>query len=310
MQRSPSGEQWTISRGDQHATVVQVGGGLRTYSAGGRDVLAGYDVEEKARSGRGQLLVPWPNRIRDGRYSWQGATRQLDLTEPARHNASHGLLRWALWELEHHGDDELTVLALLHPQPGWDWHLDVRARYRLTDDGLVVEVSARNTGRGTAPFGFGAHPYLAIGDVPLPEVTLDLPADTRMDVEPDRMLPTGTQPVDGGPDDFRGGRPIGDTVLDTAFTDLHRDADGRWEVRLGNLAGGRSVALWGGPGLTWAQVFTRKGVPAGPGEAPYELGVAVEPMTCPPDAFNSGTGVVALDPGATWSAEWGVRPQG
>ncbi len=308
MQRSPSGEQWTIAHGDEVATVVQVGGGLRTYTKGGRDVLAGYDVAERCRSGRGQLLVPWPNRVRDGRYTHDGVEHQLDLTEPGRRNASHGLLRWALWELEHHSDDALVVTALLHPQPGWDWHLDVRVGYRLGSDGLTVEVAATNTGRGVAPFGFGAHPYVATGGVPVGEVTLDVPADTRLIVDPDRMLPTGTEPVDGGAFDFRSGRAIGETVLDTAYTGLARGGDGTWRVRVGGLADGRSVTVWGGPGLDWTQVFTRKAVPD-PSEPPYELGVAVEPMSCPPDALNSGVDLARIAPGERWSARWGVRPE-
>lgn len=309
MQRSPSGEQWTIAHGGQSATVVQVGGGLRTYAVGGRSVLAGYGVDEVCDAGRGQLLMPWPNRIRDGRYAVHGTKRQLALTEPPRHNAIHGLVRWALWSLEHRTESELVVGYALHPQQGWGWHLDLTAAYRLDDDGLTVEVTATNSGSGEAPFGFGTHPYVAIGEVPVADVTLQVPGERWVAVEPDRMLPVGTEPVEGTAMDFREARALGGASLDTAFTGLRRDDDGRWRVHVGGLGGGdgswRSVTVWGGEGLDWVQVFTGKATPDG---SRAEPGVAVEPMSCPADAFNSGDGVVLLGPGETWSARWGVQP--
>jgi aldose 1-epimerase len=300
MQRSPSGEQWTITRGGQSVTVVQVGGGLRRYAVDGVPVLAGYDVEDHIRAGRGQQLMPWPNRIRDGRFSVDGVDHQLALTEPARHNASHGLVRWALWDLERRADESLTVSYALHPQSGWDWHLDLTVDYSLDEDGLTVETSATNTGRGVAPFGFGVHPYVSVGTASRDEVVLEVPADRWLDVAPDRLLPVGLRDVDGTDRDFRQGRPIGTTQLDTAFTGLRR-VGGAWSVRL-DRPGADPVTVWGGEGLDWAQVFTG-GIDGSLGEP----GVAVEPMSCPPDAFNSGTDLVRLAPDETWSARWGVR---
>ena len=95
----PSGEQVEISRDDQTAVVVTVGGGLREYRAGGRPVLDGYEAFEICDGGRGHLLVPWPNRLRDGAYDWAGRRLQLPLSEPERGNAIHGLARWVRWEV-------------------------------------------------------------------------------------------------------------------------------------------------------------------------------------------------------------------
>jgi aldose 1-epimerase len=302
MDRYPSGEQWVISHGDQEATVVEVGGGLRTYRAGTREVLAGYGQTEQCAYGRGQALIPWPNRVRDGKYTFAGKGEQLALTEPARGNASHGLVRWALWSLLEHEASKLTVGYRLHPQQGWRGHLDLTVSYALDDLGLSVSTSAVNAGSRPVPFGYGAHPYIAIGDAPLADVELGVPGGRRVLVD-DRSLPTGTELVEGSDFDFRSPRPLGGTELDTAFTDLDRGGDGRWRVTVRATPDRPGVALWAGRAFDWVQVFTAQGKDAG---VAGQRGIAVEPMTCPADAFNSGDGLVVLEPGQSWSGEWGL----
>lgn len=294
----PTGQQWTIGYGRWEATLVEVGGGLRTLTRDGVDLVAGYGVDEACASGRGQQLMPWPNRIRDGRYTFAGTEQQLSITEVARGNASHGLVRWALWELVARSESSLTLGYRLHPQPGWDHHLDLRTTYLLDDDGLRVTVAARNVGRAAAPFGYGAHPYLAIGETALDDVVLTVPADAYVEVD-DRMLPAATHPVDGTALDFRAARAVAGADLDTAYTAVRRDPDGGWRATVASAD--RSVTLWGDESFGWLQVFTHiarlgKGLP----------GVALEPMSCPADAFNSGEDLVVLDPGQEWTGTWGI----
>jgi aldose 1-epimerase len=302
---SPSGEQWTLRRGRQEATVVEVGGGLRTYRVDDTDVVAGYADDEVCRAGRGQVLMPWPNRIRDGKYTFAGTDLQLGLSEAALHNASHGLVRWATWQLHWHNDDwsALTVRTRLHPQPGWDGILDLSVNYVLETQGLAVSVHATNVGAVAAPFGFGAHPYIALGETPLAQVELTIPAGRELVVD-EQLIPTGTAPV-GADTDFRTSRTLEMTALDTAFTDLIRShAGGAWEVVVGGLATG-DVTVWGDQTLDWVQVFTAKGRDSG---VEGVRGIAVEPMSCPADAFNSGDGLVVLEPGQSWSGQWGIEP--
>ena len=302
---SPSGEQWTLRRERQEATVVEVGGGLRTYRVDDTDVVAGYADDEVCRSGRGQVLMPWPNRIRDGRYTFAGSDLQLGLSEPLLHNASHGLVRWATWQLHWHSDDwsALTVRTRLHPQPGWDGTLDLSVNYVLEPEGLTVSVHATNVGDIPAPFGFGAHPYVALGDTPLAEVELTIPAAREVLVD-DRLIPTGTSPVSAEVD-FRTVRALGETALDTAYTDLSRTGPGgAWQVVVGGLATG-AVTVWGDGTLDWVQVFTAKGRDTG---VDGVRGIAVEPMSCPANAFNSGDGLLVLEPGQSWSGQWGIEP--
>lgn len=296
----PTGEQWTIGHGSFEATVVEVGGGLRTLSRDGVDLVAGYAADEPCLSGRGQQLMPWPNRLRDGRYPFAGTEHQLPITEVPIDNAIHGLVRWALWELVELEDDRVTVGYRLHPQPGWDHFLDLRTTYLLDDSGLVVTAAARNVGPSPAPFGYGAHPYLAIGDTLLPDVELHVPAATWVEVD-DRQLPAATHPVDGQPCDFREPHRVAEATLDTSYTDVLRDRDGMWRVTVS--AADRATTLWADAAFPWLQVFTaiaedRKG----------EVGIAVEPMSCPADAFNSGQDLVVLAPGEEWTGTWGISP--
>ncbi|GAB3491132.1 aldose 1-epimerase family protein [Flexivirga lutea] len=301
----PSGEQWEIRHGAQRLTVVSVGGGIRSYDAGDRPVLHGYPLDARADAGRGQLLMPWPNRIADGTYTFDGKDQQLPLTEPARHNAMHGLVRWEQWSLIDATDSALTVGFRLMPSPGWDTILDLRVRYELSDDGLAVTPSATNVGSVRAPFGFGAHPYLTVGEDGVDELTLSVPATDYLTVD-DQLLPTGTRPVEGTDYDFRRPRPIGQTVLDTAFTGLAAGDDGRWRVTLSTAA--RSTTMWAqADTFGYTQVFTGDTLP---GARARHTGVAVEPMSCPAGAFATGEALVVLEPGAGWSGQWGIAHRG
>lgn len=303
-QAHPSGVQWALRRGDDELVVVEVGGGIRSYTRRRVDVVAGYPVEAMAAAGRGQQLVPWPNRMRDGRYAFDGRERQLALSEPATHNASHGLVRWAPWTLEEQTEDSVTLRHRLRPQPGWSWLLDLTTRYALGDDGLTVTASAHNVGEDHAPYGYGAHPYVCIGDVPVAAISLTVPAGRFLEVDPERLLPVATHPVAGTAYDFQQARPLGDTELDTAFTELQRRPDGRWQVRLSGLTDG-AVTVWGDDAYPWLQVFTGRASPQTEGSN----GIAVEPMTCPPDAFNSGEDLLVIEPGQCHTGTWGIRPE-
>jgi len=291
----PSGAQYPISFGDQEAVVVEVGGGLRTYTAGGVDVLEGYEVDEMASAGRGQLLLPWPNRIRDGRYRFAGEELQLALTEPARHNASHGLVRWVNWRTVAHEADRVVVELVLHPQPGYPFTLGLSVEYRLGAGGLAVATTATNLGDRPCPYGAGAHPYLTVGTPTVDPVVLLVPAATRL-VTDERAIPVERVGVAGSGYDFRRPRAIGDLALDTAFTDLGGDSV--------VVAGpDRRVALWWDDSYRWVMVFTGDGLPA----ERRRTGLAVEPMTCPPNAFVTGEDVKVLEPGEAWTTRWGIR---
>lgn len=298
----PSGEQYVVSAVGYRAVVTECGATLRTLEHDRRPLVAGFPEEQQASAGRGQLLVPWPNRIADGRYTFEGRDLQLPLSEVALGHASHGLVRWAAWRLLERTDDSVLLGYRLMSQPGYPWTLDLTVRYVLSDDGLAVTLTVRNLASGSAPFAAGAHPYLTAGDPGLGSWQLQVAAGSALTVD-ERLIPTDRVPVAGSALDFSDGRRIGDNHLDTAFTDLARDADGNASVHLRGAAGG--VTLWMDGHYRWVQLFTG---PAGTREA-----LAVEPMTAPPDAFNSGDDVIRLtahgSPGDTVTLVWGVRAE-
>jgi len=301
----PSGQQVELVHGDQRAVVVEVGGGLRTYTVAGEDVLDGYAAGEMVTSGRGQILAPWPNRLADGRYEFGGHTYQLDLSEPAARTAIHGLVRFANWTVAEHGADHVLMAYRLHPHPGYPFLLDLAAGYHLGAEGLAVTLTLTNRGDAPAPVGVGAHPYVRLGGG-IDQAELRVPADSWYRTD-DRGIPTERLPVHGTPYDFRGARPIGGTKLDTAFTGLLLDRDGRAVVELAEPGGGRCVRVWLGSGVRYLMVFTGDTLSD---SARRRQGLAVEPMSCAPNAFQSGDGVEVLAPGQTYEASWGISTAG
>src|SRR5690242_19428690 len=227
----PSGEQIEIAHGDQRAVVVEVGGAVRAYAAGDWEILDGYGRDEMASGARGNVLLPWPNRVRDGSYEFDGDSYQLALTEPAKRNAIHGLARWVNWTVGERDPSRVAMRLRLHAQAGWPFMLDLEVAYALDDDGLTVTTSATNVGTRRCPFGAGAHPYLTVGTEHVDEATLEAPGTMWMPSD-DRGIPTGVEPVGGTPHDFLEARVIGDAVLDTGYADLRREDDGRARVRL------------------------------------------------------------------------------
>jgi aldose 1-epimerase len=299
--RQASGNQWTIAAGEHEAVVVEIGGGIRTYTVDGVPVVDGYREEEVCPAYAGAVLAPWPNRIRDGRYGFAGTSYRLPLTEPERHNAIHGLVAWARWQAAKTSPDQVTVEYDVPPQPGYPWRLSLSSTYSVGPSGLRGEHVVTNVDTSAAPFGFSVHPYLLAG-APVPDVRLQVPARSRLLLD-GRLLPIGAAKVAGTEFDFTAARPIGGLELDTAFGDLIRSDDGSTEVTL-STADGRGVAVWADAAFGWWQVFTSDSLT---GDR-RRRSVAVEPMTCPPDAFRSGKDLITLEPGQTWHGAWGIRP--
>jgi aldose 1-epimerase len=301
---APSGEQYEITGGGYRAVVTECGAGLRLLEYDGQPLVAGFAEHERSSGGAGQLLAPWPNRVADGRYTFQGTEQQLPLSEPSRHNASHGLVRWAAWTVEELTAHSVSLVYRLMAQPGYGWTVDLHALYDLSADGLTVTVTATNLADAPAPYALGAHPYLSVGDGPVDGWELTLPASSRLTVD-DRLIPTGKESVEDTEHDFRVARPIRGTVFDTAFGDLEKDGRGLTEVRLHDPASGRGAALWLDGAHRWLQVYTGEDL------AQPRTALAVEPMTAPPNAFNTGEDLVVLAPagsdGDEHSASWGIR---
>ncbi|MFD7838721.1 gluconokinase, GntK/IdnK-type [Streptomyces sp. NPDC059761] len=307
MPPTASGEQWRLRHGAHEAVVVELGGALRHYEVAGRPLLDGFAADEQIIGGRGQLLVPWPNRVAGGRYRFGGAEDlQLPLTEPENDNAIHGLLRWVPWRLLARSEDAVTVGTTLFPQPGYPYRLEVRAEYRLGPEGLETTVISTNPGDTAAPYGVGQHPYLTVGTDLVDTALLTVPAGLRLSTD-ERGLPIGEEPVEGTAYDFRTARPIGEQRLDTAYTGLDRDPAGHCTVRLAHPSGRHGIDVRLVEGIRYVQVYTGDTLPE-PGRR--RRGVAIEPMSCPADAFRSGTALTVLQPGDSHVFRWVLAPWG
>ena len=292
----PTGRQIDLESGPYRATITEVGATLRALSHDGRALIAGFGADEIMPEFNGALLAPWPNRVRDGRYDFGGRTHQLALSEPQRATALHGLVAWQAWSLGSTSRESAELSTVLFPQRGYPFLLILTARYRLTREGLSIEIEAVNTGATAAPYGVAMHPWFVAGADPLADWTLTLPAGSVLATD-DRLLPTGTRGV-AGDFDFRSGRRLDDLELDHAFTAIEF-TEGKAHATLVSPAGAGVDISWD-EACRWLQVCT--GDAAGP--KLRRRAVAIEPMTCAPDAFNSGEGLVRLDPGQTHRVHW------
>lgn len=310
MSRTPaSGTQHALRAGDYHAVIASVGATLRSLTYRGRDLVVPFEADAVRPSYRGATLAPWPNRVVDGRYTFGGRDFQLPLTEPARGHALHGLASWLDFEAIDKGSDHVTLATAIVPQTGYPWRLVVFTTFSLGPDGLTQTVTARNESEEPAPWGTGPHPYLVAGDGTVDDWTLELPAARVLAVTPDRLAPTRLESVDADDParfDFRTPRLIGDVAIDHAYTGLARDTAGEVTVRVTDAAGAGVAMTWG-PSCAWAQVHTADK----PDPALSRLGLAVEPMTCAPDAFNADrydfdAGLTVIEPGATADAGWRI----
>lgn len=302
----PSGRQIELAAHGQTAVVVEVGGGIRDYRVDGRPVLDGYGADRMCTAARGLPLVPWPNRLHDGSFSWDGHDYALPLDERDKANALHGLARYLSWSPVAVEADRVTMAVTVWPRPQWPFTLSVSVEYGLGPNGLTVTTTAENTGDADLPYALGQHPYLTVGTATVDEAELHLQARSYLPTDADQ-IPTGVLEVAGTPYDFRSPALVGDAEIDYAFTDLARGPDGLAGLVLRNPGDGREAQLWVDGAYRYLEVFTGDSVPE---PERRRQGLGVEPMTAPPNALHTGEDVVRLAPGDTHTARWGITPRG
>jgi aldose 1-epimerase len=300
-----TGEQHVLTlrteSGEVTATIAELAASLRRVTVRGVDVVQDYAADALPSQGSGIVLVPWPNRVRAGRWTLDGRAQQLDLTEPARGNATHGLLRNTGYRVTDRSESAITLSAPVFPQHGYPFRLETSVRYRLTENGISVTHSIQNVGAGSAPVGIGAHVFLRVGTTPMRGLTVTVPASTYFELD-DAQIPVADHAVDGTGFDLRSGLPLHGVTLDTPFTDL-AVADGRVRHRLA-APDGSAVELSADPDFAFVQVFTSEVYETDEGKVDA---VAIEPMTCAPDALNSGRGLRRLEPDEQWVTGWELR---
>lgn len=297
---NPTGEQFELTRGNARAVVTEIGAGLRAFEINGVPYSETYDAADAPPKAAGQVLFPWPNRTEGARWVYDGQVQELEVTEPSRGNAIHGLVRGKEWQLLEHAESSITLAVDVADEPGWPVPLHTVIRYDLAPRELTITHEVRNDGERPIGFGLGMHPYFRIGDVPTDELTLTVPASRVRPFVDDRQVPFGDDvDVTDTAYDLRDGRIVGGLDLDTTFGDLAASGDGRYHHLLSH--GDTTLDVWADPDFAWVQVFTPHDL-SGRGRA-----VAIEPMTCPAGALNSRTSLITLEPGASWWGSWGVR---
>ena len=306
-----SGIQHSLKAGRYEASIAATGASLRTLTFEGRDLVVPFAADEVRPAFRGATLAPWPNRVVDGRYTFRGVDYQLALTEPPRLHALHGLAAWLQFEAVDKSPSHVTLAAVIEPQTSYPWRVVVSVTYELTAEGLTQTVLARNESLETAPWGTGPHPYLVAGEGAVDDWMLQLPAAKVLAVTEDRLIPTELEPVDAQDAerfDWRVARTIGAAEIDHAYTALEADEAGLTTVRLTDASGSGVEMVWDDT-CPWVQVHTAD-LPA-PQKPGHRAGLAVEPMTCAPDAFNDAaypfdTGLIEIEPGETAEASWRI----
>jgi len=292
-------EQWEIRSGRARAVISEVGATLRVLELGGVAYAETFDAGEPAPMGAGAVLVPWPNRVAGATWPLEEVVQHLNVTEPERGNASHGLVRKELWTAGERTEDSVTLSVVVDRRPGWPFTFEATMTYLVDDNGLTVTHGVRNLCADPMPFGVGAHPYPRPGALDVDDCVLRLAATTHLPLDPEKMVPSGpATPITEH--DFAAGVPLRSLTLDDAFGGCEPGPDGLVHHSLTGPGGG--VELWADPVFRWVQVYTPDSFPGRPGRA-----VAIEPMTCPPDALNSGTDLLTVAPGDGWTGSWGIR---
>ncbi|MGD1013481.1 MAG: aldose 1-epimerase family protein [Acidimicrobiales bacterium] len=298
----PSGEQVAIAHGDQRAVITEVGATLRTFVKGGVAVVEGFASEEVPTGARGQVLFPWPNRIGDGEWTFSNRTAHPTIDDVQHATAIHGLVRWRPFRIDSVNQNRCVLTLLLHPTPDYPFLSEISVAYHLGSLGLTVTTTVTNCDDVPIPFGVGFHPYLAVSTPTIEGAQLEVPARGYIAVNA-RMLPTGEiLPLAGSQLDFSTMKSISGHELDVTYTELVRDDSGMTSVVVVDGAGGE-VELSVDRNFPYLQVFTGDTLEKGR----RRTAIAVEPMTCPPDALRSGKDVVALEPGQHWAGSWRLR---
>jgi aldose 1-epimerase len=302
-----SGQQYELEYGDYAATITEVGARMRSLTYARRPLIASFDVDELPPLYRGAVLAPWPNRIADGRYSFAGESYELPLTEPARRTALHGLVLWNAWSVLTSSSprggrpNQLSLGCRIWPQQGYPFLLDLEMHYSLGADGLTIVLAAKNAGDRSAPYGCSIHPYLVAGAGRVDDWLLSLPGCEYLEVDTVRLLPLAQRSVVATRMDFQLGRKVGKDQVDHAFTGLGFDAARECAARLLHPDGGGVEMVWD-DACRWVQLHTADR----PEPSNNRVGLAIEPMTCPPNAFQTGLDLIRLEPGQTHRTRWRI----
>jgi aldose 1-epimerase len=286
-----------LRAGDAVFNIDSVGGGMRDLRVGEWQLLDGYGVGQPHSGRRGHILAPWPSRLLHGRYEWAGTQYELPITDERHRSATHGLVDKLSWAVDQHEQHAAELSVRVPRQAGYPFDVTVRVRYQLQADSLTVSLAAENDGTLAAPFGLGMHPYFRCG-ADADDTELSLPVRSQLKLDDDRV-PSGVFEDFDGQVGLIEGRVLDAALLVDPVEDT--DLGGAPTATVAGPAGSLQLTL--GPSFRWLVVFTGDTLP----EPDRRRSVAVEPLTCPPHAFATGSDVITLQPGTPWTDQWSLR---
>jgi aldose 1-epimerase len=292
-----------IAAGGSSATITPAGATIETLVIAGHPMLEPPD-RALPPTGGCHVLAPWPNRVEDGTFTFDGIAVTVPINEPRRQNATNGLVRWLEWNVLEHTERSVTLDVAVPVQPAYPWRIRLTQTYAFEDDVFVARTVVHNEGDRRAPFGLGFHPNFVTGSSGVDDAFLEVPARTRLIFDA-RRLPIGVDPIPGGPMarlSEPGGLPLAGTGLDECYGDLRRGPDGQCVVRLRPGAPRPDVRIT--LSREWSYVMCFTGGPVD--EQGRRRSISVEPMTCAPNALRSGDGIVGIEPDGTFSAFFAV----
>ena len=279
-----------LAYGQQRARVSPWGAALRRYyqlegDGSETDIVWGYAGGAHKKGGQGDVLIPFPGRVAEGRYSFNGQPLQLERNDKEGPNAIHGFVRALPWNTQQVDTNsvlfEVSLDAATYGPRGYPFSLVIRVGYRLDAQGLACSFAVHNVGPEAAPVGVGFHPYFAVGTALVDEVDAKIPASGYLEFN-ERLAPTGkVLDVKGTEWDFRHPRRVGNRRFNHCYIGLERDANGTATASLQHEGSGRRIDIVMDRSFSAIVVYTGDAIAEAPRRA-----LAIEPMTCATDAFN------------------------
>lgn len=295
---------------NQRAVVSPWGASLRRYvlvdGGGETDILWGYSGGAGKKGGQGDVLIPFPGRVAEGRYVFEGQALQLERNDKEGPNAIHGFVRNLPWMTEQAGPQavtfELNLEAAEYGPRGYPFSLAVRVTYSLDGQGLSCAFAVRNAGGTAAPVGVGFHPYFTVGTELIDEADAKIPAAGYLEFNR-QLAPTGKVLAAKGTEwDYREFRRIGPRRFNHCYLELERNGAGMATAALRHRASGRTIEVVMDRAFSAIVVYTGDAIADAPRRA-----LAIEPMTCATDAFNHPDwGLKRLLPGETFTGRYTV----
>lgn len=298
----------TLNSGGANASAVigRVGAALVSWKVDSIELVEPGNLDAIGPYCEGIIMAPWPNRLEDGTWNYQGKTLEFPLNIHSQQNANHGLLIDYPYDLVSRTESSVTLGATIHARMAYPFTVYTTVKYEISESGITVTHSAENQSVAEAPYAVGGHPYFQFAGVPTADLILRSDAATVIDVN-ERQIPVGKSATIGTRFDMRGGVRVGDNFYDHGFTDLPRDSSGLAHTYL-TTPDGRQIDVWQdsefkhvvifSPDFYWDQTPDEK-----------RVAVAIEPQTAAANAFKTGEDLRWLKQGEIFTATWGVNLQ-